>query len=136
MKLWIDCEYNSFKGELISMALVDENDEFFYEVLPYHDMKIHPWVKYNVIPVLHKEATTRSTFVARLEKFLAKYDSIHIVADWPEDIAHFCDVLITGPGMRINTPPMTMEVVRVDGGSAVPNNALMDARGLKEACVG
>lgn len=24
MKLWIDCEFNGFGGELISMALIDE----------------------------------------------------------------------------------------------------------------
>ena len=34
MKLFLDCEFNGFGGELISMALVDENERYFYEVLP------------------------------------------------------------------------------------------------------
>lgn len=32
MKLFLDCEFNGFGGELISMALVDENERYFYEV--------------------------------------------------------------------------------------------------------
>ena len=47
MKLFLDCEFNGFGGELISMALVDENERYFYEVLPC----INPtaWVLDNVI---------------------------------------------------------------------------------------
>ncbi len=33
MNLFLDCEFNGFGGELISMALVDEHGLFFYEVL-------------------------------------------------------------------------------------------------------
>jgi hypothetical protein len=54
-----------------------------------------------------------------------------IIADWPEDIKHFCDALITGPGLRLDTPPLTMEIRRdIDAVSAVPHNALEDARGI------
>ena len=68
-----------------------------------------------------------------LQKFLHGFDKVHIVADWPEDIKHFCDALIIGPGMRLNTPPLTMEVLRIDAQSTLPHNALHDARGIRDA---
>lgn len=33
MILFLDCEYNDYKGELISMALVDGYGTFWYEAL-------------------------------------------------------------------------------------------------------
>lgn len=33
MKLFIDCEFNEFGGDLLSMAIVSENGDEFYEVL-------------------------------------------------------------------------------------------------------
>lgn len=35
-------------------------------------------------------------------------------SDWPEGIMWFCKVLVTGPGTRLNTPPLTMQVLRVN----------------------
>ena len=129
MKLFIDGEWNSFGGELISLALVAEDGREWYEVVSCPEPD--PWVAANVIPKLGKEAVPRYQLRQSLERFLAGFDSVHIVADWPEDIAHFCNVLITGPGERINTPPLTMEVLRVNSVSENPHNALADARGLK-----
>ena len=65
--------------------------------------------------------------------FLGGFDDIHIIADWPEDIAHFCAALIVGPGERINTPLLMMSVVRIEGVSKIPHNALEDAKGLRLA---
>jgi hypothetical protein len=129
MNLWIDCEFNSFKGELISMALVDEVGNHFYEVLPCADP--HPWVAENVMPILGKPAVSMEEFQMRLCHFLAQYESVHVIADWPEDIGHFMAALITGPGTRLPTPALTMEVVRVDAPSDLPHNALEDARGIR-----
>ena len=70
-----------------------------------------------------------------LRLWLAQFDAVHIVADWPEDIAHFCKALITGPGYRLDTPPLTMEVLRIDAGSELPHNALADARGIRDMLV-
>ncbi len=33
MNIWIDCEFNEFGGDLISMALVADDGQEFYEVL-------------------------------------------------------------------------------------------------------
>ena len=35
--------------------------------------------------------------------------------------------------VAVETPPLTFEIVRIDAGSAVPHNALWDARGLRDA---
>lgn len=136
MKLYIDCEFNEHQGELISMALVDEAGNAFYEVV---DCEFPgPWVKEHVMPILGQRPVEKSVFEFRLQRFLFAYDHIHVVADWPADIALFCDALITGPGERIDTPPLTLEVRRDlhTAGSAVPHNALEDARAMRRMAMG
>jgi hypothetical protein len=129
MKLFIDGEWNSYGGELISLALVPEIGEHFYEVLGCDSPD--PWVAENVMPKLVKNRITMSEMQEKLEVYLSQFESIHIVADWPEDIMWFCKVLITGPGTRINTPPLSLEVLRVDTVSMNPHNALADAGALR-----
>ncbi len=126
MRIYIDCEFNGFRGELISMALVAENGEYWYQSLGCENPV--PWVAEHVMPIIGIAPISRSAFQRGIAHFLARYDAIHVIADWPEDIAHFCETLITGPGLRINTPPLTMEVRRdLDAQSATPHNALSDA---------
>lgn len=132
MKLWLDTEFNGFGGELISMALVDEADREWYEVLG----SVTPcaWVASNVIPVLKKRKVRLSTLQLSLQRWLRHYDTVHIIANWPEDIAHFCRVLITGPGCQLVTPPLTFEVVDLHHIQPdIPHNALSDARALRTA---
>ena len=131
MNIFIDCEWNSYKGQLISMAMVADNNEEFYEVLHINSVDI--WVAKNVIPVLNKEATNNLYFIKLFNEFLNKFDSINLIADWPEDIEHFCKLLIPEAGKRYNTPPLTIEIVPIDSFSLIPHNALEDARALKKA---
>jgi len=134
MKLFLDCEFNGLGGDLISMALVSGCGYEWYEVLPCD----HPveWVYLNVIPVLKKKPLADiSSLSSSLENFLQQFSEVHIVADWPDDIRYFCEALITGPGERIDTPPLTMEVIRVDAKSECPHNALADARGIRDLTV-
>ena len=132
MKLFIDCEWNSYKGDLLSLALVAEDGSEFYEVMLCRQ-PLAPWVIENVLPKLQKEGVEKWVIQQQLSNFLNRFEAVHIVADWPEDIAHFCNLLITGPGERITYPPLTMEVIPVDSVSEVPHNALWDARGLMSA---
>ena len=135
MKLWLDGEWNSYKGELISMALVDEDQGYFYKRLLIHEY-VNPWVKINVMPhVDGMSPLTEHDFQMKLQEFLMSYSDIHIICDWPEDIQHFCRMLITGPGERINTPPITFEILRdlESVPSKVPHHALYDAYGLRES---
>lgn len=140
MKFYLDCEFNSFGGELISLALVSADlEKRFYEVLPFEHMKLHPWVKANVIPVLHKKPRSlKQKFSQDLSRFLlenAVNNEITIIADWPDDIRYLCESLITGPGTSVNTPNITFILDRVTlvntaEFSLVPHNALEDAIAL------
>lgn len=134
MRLWIDCEWNDYRGDLISMALVDEAGREWYESLGCDNPS--PWVAEHVIPIIHRRRVHLNDLRGKLQQFLSAYDSVHIIADWPEDIARFCDVLITGPGTRLNTPPLAFSLIDMDGAvSAEPHNALADARGNREWCL-
>ena len=133
MRLFIDGEWNGYGGELLSFALIAEDFNCWYEVFPL-PQSLGLGVAMNVVPQLRKEPISIPEAQRSLEKFLAQFDAIHVVADWPEDIARFCDLLVTGPGERINTPPLTLEVLRVDTVSLNPHNALADATALMTWC--
>lgn len=132
MRLFIDCEWNGPGGELISVALVPANggNEFYQEL--HISKPFDPWVADNVVPHLRGIQRDYKAVQWYLQNYLDQFDSVHIVADWPEDIERFCRLLITGPGQRLDTPPLTMEVVRVDAPSELPHNALADARGIRD----
>lgn len=131
VRYWLDCEFNDFQGELISMALVCEDGREWYEVLECKTPS--KWVAENVMPVLGKPPTSRAAMQKGLSEFLSVYDSATIISDWPEDIKHFCELLIRGPGQRIHTPVLWLCINReLDSkSSAIPHNALADARAIR-----
>lgn len=133
-KLFIDTEFNGFGGELISFALVADDGEEFYEVLPPPQRKYNEWVYFNVVPYLEKDPVDANVFHKKLFDFLWKYTTIEVVADWPDDLSWFCRALITGPGTALNTPPLTLTLDRTlsSADSKVPHNALHDARAIKD----
>lgn len=140
MKFYLDCEFNGFGGELISLALVSADlEKRFYGVLPYEHMQLDPWVAEHVIPVLHKKPKSlKPKFSNDLSCFLlenAVKNEITIVADWPDDIRYLCESLIIGPGRSVNTPNIIFILDRVTlvntaEFSLVPHNALEDAIAL------
>jgi hypothetical protein len=136
MNIYIDCEFNGFGGQLISMALVAEDGNEFYEVLECYNPV--PWVAENVMPFLNRDSVSSTMFKKRLAHFLNQYDELHIIADWPDDIRHFCQALITGPGTMLSTPSrITMEINRkINSISRIPHNALEDARANAEYIMG
>jgi len=144
MNMFIDCEYNGMGGQLISIALVPESDQLepFYRELIINE-PIEAWVNDNVLPLLNQTQflqmggiyapCSRANLQADLAMYLKQYDSIHLISDWPDDIKYFCDLLITGPGTRIDTPKLTMEIRRdLDCVSEQPHNALADAIAIRE----
>lgn len=135
MNIWIDTEFNEFGGDLISMALVADDGQEFYEVLYLeNDEKYGSWVYFNVVPYLNKDPIDKQVFQAKLWQFINQWDEVHIIADWPDDIKYFCMSLITAPGMCIGTPlNLTMQIDRElnTESSAIPHNALEDARAIK-----
>ena len=138
MKLWIDTEFNGYKGALISLALVAEDGREWYGVRYCDDPGW--WVGEHVMPHLKQEPQCDNDLQDSLNEFLAGFDSVHIVSDWPVDIAHFCNFLEYRPGVRMGPDLMTFEVRRdlpdTATTSAVPHNALEDARALARGAVG
>lgn len=130
--IYIDCEFNEFQGELISLALVTESGQEFYEVLECPNPG--PWVKENVMTVLLKEPVEKRMFQGKLSSFLNQFEDITIVADWPDDIRYFCEALILGPAVALNHPPITFVLDRTlsSEASKVLHNALHDARAIAE----
>lgn len=143
MRYFLDTEFNGFGGELISIALVPEyGDQEFYAVVPF-SAPPHPWVARNVLPYLdsvpqaldnHIDAITAAHEVAA---FLAGDRDPLIVADWPEDIALFCRLLLIGPADIVDVSSLRFEFRRSPGfstamNSRVPHNALHDARALRD----
>lgn len=132
MRVWLDTEFNGFRGELISMALVDETGREWYEVLGCSEPV--PWVAAHVMPALRKRRTTLQRMQRSLSTWMHQFDRVHVIADWPADFAYFTNLLLTRPGFRLAAPPITMELIEdLEPVSAVPHNALEDARALRGA---
>lgn len=141
MKFYLDCEFDGYGGELLSLALVPERKSLrsLYWVRDPMPPITDQWVAENVIPLMDIDTASVGSLahLARyLEDHLKGLSSVHIIADWPDDIAYFCKALLVGPGQRIDTPPLTFEVVRLDAypttlPGAVQHNALWDAMALR-----
>ncbi len=146
MRYFLDTEFNGFGGALISLGLVPEfGDEEFYVSLPLPD-ELHPWVAQHVVPYLRfvppgvDYQLSREHASHHLEAYLISDPDPLIVADWPDDLAHFCQLLLTGPGQMVDMNGLRLELINAAGfssaaNSKVPHNALHDARALKDFCV-
>lgn len=144
MKFYIDTEFNGFGGKLMSMAIAPGNvniPEFYREIIMTD--QLNPWVAVNVVPHMFQEPVSYSEFQLALSKYLLDieqywYDEIVIVADWPDDIRHFCEALITGPGNRIMMPTnIKFELdLNIEYTSEVAHNALWDARAIRNTFFG
>ena len=147
MRYFLDTEFNGFGGALLSIALVPEDGEEFYATLGLEGDAL-PWVERNVVPFLdHVPQALQSPRLSRrdaaieLSHYLSVDPAPVIVADWPEDISQFCNLLMTGPGEMVPVPALAFELIPLGGfstaaNSAVPHNALHDARALKEHMLG
>jgi hypothetical protein len=131
----LDTEFNGFYGKLMSMALVpeDPSQPEFYVELEMFD-QLHPWVRENVAPKLNSIPKNRTEFQNDLANYLWNCGECVIIADWPDDIRHFCDSLITGPGMTINIfNNIKFELdLTIQYESLVPHHALYDARAIRD----
>ncbi len=143
MRYFLDTEFNGFGGALLSLALVPEDGEEFYVTLECGD-PVFPWVERNVVPYLDHVPVglvaprmRRPEAAVALAAYLAADPEPELVADWPEDITQFCALLMTGPGTMVAVPPLTFRLVALQNfspaaNSAVPHNALHDARALRD----
>jgi hypothetical protein len=136
MRLFLDTEFNGFMGPLMSMALVPEDDSVpkFYKELEMKD-QLDPWVKEHVVPFMDGKPVGRIEFQNSLARYLLNIGECTIVADWPDDIRHFCESLIVGPGDSIVLAhKIHFELdTKLPYVSQVPHHALFDAIGIREA---
>ena len=147
MRYFLDTEYNGWGGELLSLALVPDDGEELYITLNW-DVPLEAWVERNVLPYLdtvpdslRSERMSRIDAAETIAHYLAGDPEPLIVADWPEDIALLNALLLTGPGMMVEVPSLTFRYLPLAGfstaaTSAVPHNALHDARALRDHVLG
>ena len=143
MRYFLDTEYNGWGGTLLSLALVPDDGEELYLTLDW-DGELEPWVERHVIPYLDtvpdslvSPRLSRADAARAIAHYLAGDRQPLIVADWPEDIALFNALLVTGPGIMAEVPLLTFRFVALPGfstaaNSKVPHNALHDARALRD----
>lgn len=143
LRYFLDTEYDGWGGALLSLALVADSGEEFYVVVE-HEAPREEWVERNVVPfldmvpqALQNPRLARAAAAEALAFFLAGDQEPLIIADWPEDIAHFASLLVTGPGLMVSLPNLRFQLVALTGfstaaNSAVPHNALHDARALRD----
>jgi hypothetical protein len=147
MRYFLDTEFNGFGGELISLGLAAEDgDQDYYVVLQPLPDTIEPWVERHVIPYLYRVPPALDNRLDRIAaaQDLAAYLSTDsdplIIADWPEDIALFCRLMLPGATDVVDLARVSFEFRRTPGfstarNSEVPHNALHDARALRRFMV-
>ena len=143
MRYFLDTEYNGWGGALLSLALVPDDAEELYLTLDWTGT-LEPWVEKYVLPYLDSvpeslvsPRMSRADAARLVAHYLAGDPDPIIVADWPEDIAQFNALLVTGPGVMAEVPGLRFEFRPLAGfstaaNSKVPHNALHDARALRD----
>jgi hypothetical protein len=143
LRYFLDTEYNGIGGALLSLALVpDDGDELY--VTFKTDEKLVEWVEKHVLPYLDSvpeqlscPRLERRDAAHALERYLHGDDDPLIIADWPEDVAQFCNLLVTGPGDMLDLRHLTFRLLPLSNfstaaNSKVPHNSLHDARALRD----
>ena len=143
MRYFLDTEYNGLGGSLMSLALVPDDGDELYLTFKTEE-PLAEWVERNVVPYLDSvpeqiscPRLSRHDAGHELERYLRHDHEPLIVADWPEDISKFCDLLVTGPGKMLELRHLTFRLVPMSNfstaaNSKVPHNALHDARALRD----
>lgn len=148
-RLYLDSEFNSDEGSLISLALAAEDGKHWYGVWPLPlEHELHPWVRENVIPLLHEMPPTvmlygkepnrdRADLLLRhsLREYLMAREGAIIYADWPADFHLLMKVMLGRSFMEAWMVDIGMQLVRTPPGwprPAIPHNALSDAIALME----
>lgn len=133
MTIFLDCEFNGFGGELISIAMVSDDGAPKHELYAVRKPPENPtpWVQEHVLPVLGRRPVNDATLQRQVLDYLGLRNRQTIVADWPEDLIHLPRLLSASAGYAYRLE-LTMRLVRTDTNlqSKIPHNALSDARAL------
>jgi hypothetical protein len=138
MRYYLDCEFDGFGGELLTLALVSEKGSELYFYLEESEAR-DPWVRQNVVPVMLIEpiqVLDRPGAGRAIAELMDGDDDPEVIADYPTDFQHFCDCLVIGPNQLASIWNLRMRLERgqsypTDLPGAVQHNALWDARALK-----
>jgi hypothetical protein len=84
------------------------------------------------LPVMDHEQSART-----IAMYLDHDPEPEILADWPTDIELFCGLLSFAPGLMVPVPELRFRLLQLGSfspaeNSAVPHNALHDARALRD----
>lgn len=143
MKIFLDTEFNGFGNELISLALVAEDDRSIYIILPCPNPQ--PWIRENVLPHLTNcpvkpvYPASKKELASAIAGFINMDPDPTIIADWPDDLRLFFDSLTLGNGMMVGIGNIKTEMFRPNPiimnqyVNPVPHNAWWDAMHLKTA---
>lgn len=150
MRYFLDTEFDSALGHILSLALVREDRRTLYIIFDRKYVK-DMWVRENVVPKLNAfPADVVNVLVVNavditantaLKQFMGDDQTpVHIVADHPADFQYLCPLMDMRyshlAGVEV-TPHWTMEVNNVDSWpnnleGAVQHNAVWDALALRE----
>jgi hypothetical protein len=138
-RVFIDTEFDSFGGRLISIAVVGDQGEEYYGVVA--DTAVNPWVQEHVIPKLEQHPITLDQLREQIVSFLVWHFpecQLQVYADWPDDLAHFFSLLSEPNGVTRIVNPVVGIFTRppVPPQPDNPHNALSDARALRKAFLG
>lgn len=145
---YIDCEFDGHNGPLLSMAAVRSARDSL--VIVTGDEAQDPWVRENVLPIMHNDKADLTVFTSESEvgKFLREFIGADpqpiIIADSPVDIMRFCRAISTasdGGWASADYERMTFIVENVDCyptdlPGAVQHNAWWDAMALRYKLTG
>jgi hypothetical protein len=139
MRIFVDCEFNGFGGDLLSMALVPEDASLgidpWYEVIHQRQAFCwNGWVYDNVFSVFGKDAISKDEFRASFLKYIQQFDNPTICADWYTDLVHFFSMFAGRSHTESVGFACKAELVLIENyHSETPHNALSDALAIRDA---
>lgn len=136
MNIYLDTEFDSFGGELISMAMVSSIGDEFYEVRAQMPLLLTDWVIHNVFPVLNKAGVEDDKFSRIFNEYIynclarTKDHHLTIIADYWEDLYHARRMI---EELQYTKFDVSYKLCRHQDyiKSMIPHNALSDARALR-----
>lgn len=139
--LFLDCEFNGYQGELISLAMYDPSGRapsLFCELdLNTLTKPIEEFVKLHVIPNMDNTMACYCVNRDDLNKAVCDYlllvPGYTIIADWAEDFIHLL-ACTAGPNGLKRLPYLKLQLVTTPDVyvSHKPHNALADAMALSK----
>jgi hypothetical protein len=160
-RYYLDTEFNSFGGSLISLGIVqhDNPENNLYLVVPQCDIdrmifeeSMDPWIKENILPNIARVPDIANHYVMPVHEWpdmIGKLiygtdcsETPHIFVDWPSDAMDFSRLLMTGPGHAVDMSHQTLitilrhiDVYPTSLEGAVQHNAIWDAMAIRQLLI-